>query len=37
MGRYFDQSELYVGKYLNDSIFTHALAPIQRRPSCRLL
>ena len=24
VGRYFDQSELYVGKYLTDSIFTHA-------------
>jgi hypothetical protein len=32
LGSYFDQSELYAGKYLTDSIFAHASMNVQNNP-----
>jgi hypothetical protein len=32
LGRYFDQTELYAGKYLTDSIFAHATLSLSKDP-----
>ena len=32
LSRYFDQSELYAGKYVTDSIFAHASMSVQNDP-----